>query len=122
MHVIFYIPISVSTCSDSTVYINGACTTQEINDRYIILEKQYLGYYGFLRYISMVDSKPIYLFDRNQRKVVKKGNIHVRQLTGDLVINESEDYLEIYYKGNNGSSIFFSENTPSLAEGWKIKK
>jgi len=121
IRIIIYIPVSVNYCSDKIVYVKGSCLFQEIDERYIVLRKQYLGDLGFFNFLG-VDSKPIYLYDKMEKQVIKEGEIIFGISPSDIQIEETNDFIEIYYKVNYGNSIFSIDHAPSLRKPWRIKK
>lgn len=97
--------------------MDGACVFQEIDERYVVLRKQYLKGFFFGN-----DVYPVYLYDKVKKKVVDKGDIHFGISTTDLEIVETKTHIEYYYRSNDNYSIFFYELPPSIRNPWKVKK
>lgn len=113
--------VSVSFCRDSITYVKGSCIFQVIDDRYIVLRKRYRGNSDFLPIIG-TSSTPVFLYDKVEKKIIKKGKILFGVSPSDLEVNKAEGYTEFYYKSNYENRIFWFENTPSIIKPWRIKK
>src|SRR5690554_4003008 len=115
--VVLYIPISVSHCSTNAEYTEGYCVFAEINDRYTVLNRQYFGRSGIFVMSGIIKTKPIYLFDKREKKIIKKGEIGWWVNSGDLETADNE----IYFKNNYGGFVFSTYYTPSLKKPWVIR-
>lgn len=111
--IVLYIPVSASYCTESK-YIKGYCDFVEINDRYAVLNRQYFGRSGIFVMLGIVETKPVYLFDKREKKIIKKGEIGWWVNSSDLEISDNE----LYFKNNYGGFIFSTYYTPSLKKPW----
>lgn len=115
LRVVLYIPVPVAHCPSNTKYIKGYCVFVEINNKYAILQKKYIG--NSYLFGNIVATEPVYLFDKEKKEIIKKGKIGWWINADDLEVSSKT----LYFKNNYGGFIFSTYNTPSLKEPWVIR-
>ncbi len=113
IRIIFYIPISEQCYADTKKYIDGYCVFVEVNEKYTILSKRYFGSFKFL---NIIETKPIFLYDKEKMQIIKTGEIGWWVNADDLEISKNQ----LYFKSNFSSGTLGRYYTPSFQKPWTV--
>lgn len=103
---IMRIPVDCTTNS----FGNGYCVLNDIEGRYKVIRKDYLGNKFPLSLFYTNRVVPIYLYDMKLRKVIKKGEVNLLDVTLD--IEETNNKIIMYYRA--------SDFVPNLRKPWVV--